>query len=80
MFSNWSKELIKLTTKQSVPFVWTDEANEALETLKKKLITTPILAFPNMESKEPLIMTVDSSSVGIGYVLSQCLRSDLVNW
>ena len=32
-FSNWSKELIKLTTKQSVPFVWTDEA---FETLKKK--------------------------------------------
>ena len=31
-FSNWSKELIKLTTKQSVPFVWTDEANEAFET------------------------------------------------
>ena len=35
-FSNWSKGLIKLTTKQSVPFVWTDEANEAFETLKKK--------------------------------------------
>ena len=56
-FSNWSKELIKLTTKQSVLFVWTDEANEAFETLKKKLITAHILAFPDMDSKEPLIVT-----------------------
>ena len=76
-FSNWSKELIKLTTKQSVPFVWTDKANEAFETLKKKLISAPILAFPDMNSKEPLIVTVDTSSHGIGYVLSQRQMSDI---
>ena len=30
-----------------------------------------------MESKEPLIVTVDSSSEGIGYVLSQRQMSDI---
>ena len=41
------------------------------------MITAPILAFPNMGSKESLIVTVDSSSEGIGYVLSQRQMSDI---
>ena len=53
-----------------------NEANEAFEILKKKLITAPILAFPDMKSEEPLILTVDTSSTGIGYVLSQRQISD----
>ena len=73
-FSNWSKELIKLTTNQSVPFVWTDEA---FETLNRKMITAHILPFPDMDSKEPLIETLDSSSEGICYVLSQRQMSDI---
>ena len=46
--------------------MWTDEANEAFEILKKKLISGPILAFPDIKSEEPLIVTVDTSSTGIG--------------
>ena len=57
--------------------MWTDEANDAFETLKKKLISAPILAFPDMGSNEPLIVTVDSSSEGVGYVLSQRQISDI---
>ena len=57
--------------------MWTDEANDAFETLKKKLISAPILAFPDMGSNEPLIVTVDSSSEGVGYVLSQRHISDM---
>ena len=41
------------------------------------MITAPILAFPNIESKESLIVTVDSSSEEIGYVLSQRQRADI---
>ena len=65
-----------LTKKKTGRFVWTKEANEAFEILKKKLITAPILAFPDMKSEEPLILTVDTSSTGIGYVLSQRQISD----
>ena len=42
-----------LTKKKTGRFVWTKEANEAFEILKKKLITAPILAFPDMKSEEP---------------------------
>ena len=41
--------------------MWTAEANEAFETLKKKEILAPTLAFPGMKSEEPLIVTVDTS-------------------
>ena len=41
-----------------MPFVWTDEANEALENLKEQLISAPNLAFPDMKSEEPLIIII----------------------
>ena len=53
--------------------MWTDEA---FEILKKKIISAPILAFPDMKSEEPLRVTVDTTSTGIGYVLSQRYLSD----
>ena len=56
--------------------MWTKEANEAFEILKKKFISAPILAFPDIKSEEPLILTVDTSSIGVGYVLSQRQISD----
>ena len=70
-FANYAVRISDLTKKNTGPFVWTKEANEAFEILKKKLISAPILAFPDMKSEEPLILTVDTSSTGIGYVLSQ---------
>ena len=70
-FANYAVKIRDLTKKKTGPFVWTKEANEAFEILKKKLISAPILAFPDMKSEEPLILTVDTSSTGIGYVLSQ---------
>ena len=56
--------------------MWTKEANEAFEILKKKLISTPILAFPDLKSEELLILTVDTSSMGTRYVLLQRQISD----
>ena len=56
--------------------MWTKEANEAFEILKKKLVSAPILAFPDMKSEESLILTVDTSSSDIGVVLSQNQISD----
>ena len=56
--------------------MWPDEANESFEILKKNLISAPILVFPDMNNEEPLIVTVDTRSTGIGYVLSQRQISD----
>ena len=64
-------KISNLTKKKTAPFVWTKEANDAFEILKKKFIAAPILAFPDMKSEESLILTVDTSSSGIGFVLSQ---------
>ena len=41
----------------------------AFETLKKALVTAPVLAFPQFD--KPFILAVDASDESIGYVLSQ---------
>ena len=43
-------------TKSS--FTWTEETQEAFESLKKHLSSTPILAFPDVE--EPFILYTDA--------------------
>ena len=50
-------------------FNWTPEAQDAFETLKSRLTTTPILAFPM--TKEPFILYTDASLTAMGAVLSQ---------
>ena len=76
-FAKWAEKLYVLTKKSTEPFVWTEEADQAFKMLKEKLTTAPVLAFPNMNSSEPLIVTVDTSSSGIGYVLSQKQTSEM---
>lgn len=41
----------------------------AFETLKRKLTSVPILAYPNMN--KPFILTTDASNSAIGFILSQ---------
>lgn len=50
-------------------FEWITKAQEALELLKTKLCSTPMLALPDF-SKEFVVET-DDSGVGIGAVLTQ---------
>ena len=64
-FSNYAVETSDSTKKKTGPFVWTDKANEAFETLKKKIISAPILAFSDMKSEDSLIATPDTSSTGL---------------
>ena len=65
-YSIIAQPLYELTKKHSGKFKWTPEANVAFDTLKRKLTTAPVLAFPDMNSKEPLIVSVDSSSISFG--------------
>ena len=54
-------------TKSS--FTWTEETQEAFESLKKHLPSTPILVFPDV--KEPFYLYTDASLTATGAVLSQ---------
>ena len=56
-------------TKQSVPFVWSDEREESFQKLKTLLTTAPILTLP-LEGKN-FIIYCDTSYSGLGAVLMQ---------
>ena len=59
-------------TKQGAPkdLVWTKEAEEAMETLKKKITTAPALQI-SADITKPYILQTDASDVGLGAVLAQ---------
>ena len=55
--------------KSDIPFAWNPDAEKAFITLKEKLITTPILAFPDF--KKTFLLYTDASNKAIGYILGQ---------
>ena len=63
--------LYKLTEKSDKAFECSNECQIAFDTLKEKLINAPLLALPQLNSDEIMILTVDTSAEAIGYVLSQ---------
>lgn len=67
-FSGVAKPLNQITRK-SVTFVWSKERQEAFETLKNALTTSPILTYPDFT--KPFRVTVDASQMACGAVLSQ---------
>ena len=50
-------------------FTWAGEAQDAFETLKARLTSTPVLAFPCLQ--EPFILYTDASQFAMGTVLAQ---------
>jgi hypothetical protein len=58
----------KLLNKDN-KFQWTEECQQRFDTLKNKMVTAPILVFPNW-SKE-FHVHVDASSISLGEVLAQ---------
>ena len=55
--------------KKGTPFEWSSECENALETLKHALTSSPILAFPDMNKE--FVLTCDASRSGLGYILGQ---------
>jgi hypothetical protein len=67
-YSKIAKPLIALlSTKET--FVWTKDCQEAFELLKEKLLTPPIVAFPNYNA--PYLLYTDASGCAISGILSQ---------
>ena len=57
------------TTKGKTKLLWTEHCNNAFETLKTKLSTTPVLGYPDFN--EEFFLEIDASFNRLGAVLSQ---------
>src|SRR6266542_6889280 len=62
-------ELIREENGKAVPFEWTVIRQKAFETIKAKLATTSVVAYPNFD--KPFILYTDTSGGGVGAVLHQ---------
>ena len=67
-FMGIASPIVKLMSKK-VKFHWGAEQQEAFETLKSKLVSAPILAYPIDDA--PFILDTDASDYAMGAVLSQ---------
>ena len=56
-------------TKKNAKFIWTPECEKSFEELKRRLITTLILAIPN--NFEDFVIYIDALKNSIGCVLMQ---------
>ena len=68
-FSVIAYPLNVLTSKDNLKFNWNKSAQDALDELKLKLCTTPILSYPDF--RREFIIQTDACKYGFGAVLSQ---------
>ena len=68
---NFGKIAIPLTNLlcKDTPFNWSDETEQAFQTLKTAITQAPVLIFPNYN--QPFELTTDASASGLGAVLMQ---------
>ena len=67
-FSQIAYPLTRLTQKNR-HFEWSEESENAFNTLKRLLTESPVLSYPDI--KETFILDTDASAYGVGAVLSQ---------
>lgn len=67
-FATVAYSLTRLTQK-NVPFAWDSSCEKAFQTLKKLLVSSPILSYPN--NNDTFVLDTDASNDGIGAVLSK---------
>ena len=67
-FATIARPLHRLTEHQ-MKFKWTTECQDAFEDLRRRLISAPVLAYPDFS--RGFILDTDASDMGIGAVLSQ---------
>lgn len=67
-FTRIACPLHQLTCK-NVKFIWSADCQIAFEKLKRRLMTPPVLAYPNF--KRDFVFEMDASVDGVGAILSQ---------
>ena len=70
-FAHRAHHLVKLTRKETEWEFGPDQLN-AMEDLKQALLTSPALRPIDYKSPSPVILSVDTSHIAVGYILSQC--------
>ena len=70
---NYSQLIRPLTelTRKGTEFVWTDRHQEAFDTMKKIITSPPVLKPIDYTSDNPIVLSVDSSQIAVGFILSQ---------
>ena len=69
-YAQIAKPLTDLTRKHLV-FDWTPEAQAAMDALKIAVTTCPALSPLDYESDEPIVISIDSSVIGVGWIIGQ---------
>jgi hypothetical protein len=67
--------LMEKLLRKDTKFQWNDECQYGLDTLKEKMVTTPILVFPNWE--KTFHVHVDASAIELGDILAHPGAGDL---
>ena len=69
-FSQIARPLVQLTRKDA-EFEWTDECLTSFNRLKHLVTTAPVLHPIDYQSERPVILSVDTSYIAVGFILSQ---------
>ena len=70
-FAHRAHHLLKLTRKD-IPWEFGQDQLDAMQDLKSALLASPALRPIDYLSEAPVILSVDTSNIAIGYILSQC--------
>ena len=70
-FAQKAHHLVKLTRKDA-EWEFGQDQLDAMQELKDALLSSPALKPIDYKSDAPVILSVDSSSIAVGYILSQC--------
>jgi RNase H-like domain found in reverse transcriptase/Integrase zinc binding domain len=68
-FSELSRPLVELTRK-NVTFEWNERRQEAMDALKQAISNSPALISIDYKSGRPVILSVDTSNIAIGFIIS----------
>ena len=73
-YKNFVPDFVRIATPiykamKKGSFEWTESQQIAFDTLKNKMVTTPVLAYPDYE--RPFILYTDTFYEGLGFILAQ---------
>jgi len=77
---NWIKNYALLSrplthlTRNNSPFIWSEEAQQAMDAIKNAIISSSAIQPINYTSQDEVILAVDSSHIACGWILSQVVN------